>query len=547
MHGRARVSARDSFFALRVAVFVALAPFVARMEAAQAPTFGAGVTNGIVDTYLITEASGIVASRQSSGVLWTHNDSGYRGSVFALATNGVFLGRYYVPDIFDGDFEDIAIGPGPLAQFQYIYLGDIGDNFVNRTSIRVLRFPEPAAYAFQSNAPVEVPILNAEQITLSYPDGPFNAEALMVDPLSGDMFITTKDTNTARLYRATRAELDSGQPVTLTFMREISFRSVSGADISPDGSLIAIRRPGKGGLWLRSAGQTVSDALAASPITIPVIGQPIEPNGESIGFDPDAWGYYTLSEGVSQPLYFFPRTSSLPPRPRVLVAAAGQWQFNDFGAPVESNWRTNLDEFWFNGSAPLGYGGGEQTTVSFGDDFNKYPTTYFRKAFTNTATLTNLALRVCFNDGIAVYLNGTEILRRNLNSAAVYETYATRSNTNAARCWFSVPVNPALLRRGTNYLAAEVHRADPDGPTLVFDAQLVEGNVDLPPRFTVFKCTNSVFAATVRGPNALLVRIEDSADSVNWETNRFLTLTNGAASFTERDTNGMRFYRIPEN
>jgi hypothetical protein len=528
-----------------MSVFTVLALFIEPTHAAQ-PSFGSGVTNGIVDTSFIWEASGIVASRQNPGVLWTHNDSGYRGSVFALATNGVYLGRYYVPDVFEGDFEDIAIGPGPLAQFQYIYLGDIGDNFQTRSNIRVFRFPEPAAYSFQSNAPVELPILNAEEISLSYPDGPFNSEAMMVDPITGDLFITTKQTNTARVYRATRAELDSGQPVTLSFMREIDFRSASGADISADGSLVAIRRPGKGGLWPRSPGETVSDALAATPLTIPVIGQPTEPNGESIGFDPDALGYYTLSEGSAQPLYFFPRTGNLPARSRAIVPPGGLWQFNDFGAPVENNWRTNLDEFWFNEFAPFGYGGGERTTVSFGDEFAKNPTTYFRKAFTNAAPLTNLALRVCFNDGVAVYLNGKEILRWNLNAGAVYETYALASNVNAAHCWFSVPVDPTLLRNGTNYLAAEVHRADAGGPSLFFDAQLVEAKVDAPPRFTSVKCTNGVFTASVRGPNALLVRIEDSADFMSWETNRFLVLTNGIATFTERATNRARFYRIPE-
>lgn len=30
-----------------------------------------------------------------------------------------------------------------------------------------------------------------------------------------------------------------------------------------------------------------------------------EPNGEAIGFDYDGTGYLTLSEGVSQPIYYF--------------------------------------------------------------------------------------------------------------------------------------------------------------------------------------------------------------------------------------------------
>ncbi|HWN97137.1 MAG TPA: hypothetical protein VNT99_19055 [Methylomirabilota bacterium] len=234
MHPLARLRALR-FIARSYVGLMAVLAFLAASAHGATPAFASGTTNGIVDTFFVWEASGIVASRQNPGVLWTHNDSGYRGSVFALATNGMYLGRYYVPDVFTGDFEDIAVGPGPLAQFQYIYLGDIGDNNLVRTDIRILRFPEPAVYSFQSNAPVDVPAFGAQEIVLSYPDGPFNAEALMVDPITGDLFITTKHADTARLYRATRAELDSGQPVTLTFMQEVNFRSVSAADISADG------------------------------------------------------------------------------------------------------------------------------------------------------------------------------------------------------------------------------------------------------------------------------------------------------------------------
>ncbi|HWN97136.1 MAG TPA: hypothetical protein VNT99_19050, partial [Methylomirabilota bacterium] len=137
-------------------------------------------------------------------------------------------------------------------------------------------------------------------------------------------------------------------------------------------------------MWQRTGSQSVSDAVAGSPITIPIVGPPAEPNGEAIGFDANGRGYYTLSEGFGQPLFFFRRTDALPAPPRVFVTSAETWQYNDFGAPVEDNWRTNVDNFWFSGLAPLGYGAGEQTTVSFGDEFLKNPTTYFRKAFTNS-------------------------------------------------------------------------------------------------------------------------------------------------------------------
>ena len=81
---------------------------------AAAPAYANGVALGTVTAGEISEASGIVASRQNPGVLWTHNDTGYPGSVFALSTNGNLLARYYVPNTFYGD--------GPVGYTDYPFL-----------------------------------------------------------------------------------------------------------------------------------------------------------------------------------------------------------------------------------------------------------------------------------------------------------------------------------------------------------------------------------------------------------------------------------------
>jgi len=178
----------------------------------------------------------LAASRQNPGVLWTHNDSGFPGTVFALSTNGTLLAQCEVPNVFSGDFEDIAIGPGPSPGMQYIYLGDIGDNTSVRDEIRVFRIPEPSIYFYQSNSPPIIPAVGSHEIVFTYPDGPHNAEALMIDPWSGDLFIATKETNSCGIYQATRAQLESGDLVELTHVEELGVRSTSAGDISPDGT-----------------------------------------------------------------------------------------------------------------------------------------------------------------------------------------------------------------------------------------------------------------------------------------------------------------------
>ena len=103
---------------LVVLLILTLTGMVTRKSVAQ--TFAAAVEFGVVTTPEITEASGIVASRQNPGVLWTHNDSSFPGSIFALSTNGAYLGRYYIPSVFFGNFEDIAIGPGASPEHHYV-------------------------------------------------------------------------------------------------------------------------------------------------------------------------------------------------------------------------------------------------------------------------------------------------------------------------------------------------------------------------------------------------------------------------------------------
>jgi len=539
------------------AVFAFFGAFVGRSFGAT-PAFANGVAQGVVRAAEISEASGIIASGQNPGVLWTHNDSSYPGSVFALSTNGALLARYYIPNVFFGDFEDISFGPGPTPEHQYIYLGDIGDNFASRANIRILRFPEPAVYAYQSNSPPVQPVRSWQEIPLTYPDGPHNAEAMMVDPITGDLFIVTKLATNAGVYQVTRAELDRGGPVEMTYVREMAFsglKSVSGADISADGGLIAIRRNGKAWLWVRTTGQSISNVLAGVPATIPNAD---EPNGEAIGFHPTGLGYYTISEDDPVTFlttnYFFKRTDgSVPRQPAVFIKPGDVWRYQDSGADLGTAWRQPAfnDSAWVTNAGQFGYGqGDERTVVSYGlDDFEKNTTTYFRKQFTRptSVTWTNVALRVCFTDGVAVYLNGTEVLRRNLAPAAPFNQLATASNTERQNYWLSVPISPALIVSGVNTVAVELHRLEPSGPDLSFDLQLLEGSVDLPTRFTGLpRLTGGVWRIGIAGPAGSLTHVEACKDLLSWSEVGQVVLTNGTGQFQESADAAVdhRFYRL---
>ena len=279
-----------------------------------AATFRPGVQVGILNSGAISEASGLVASRRNQGVLWVHNDSGFILRLFAVSTNGQLLSTWEVPNIFNGDAEDVTIGPGPISGIPYLYLGDIGDNTETRESIRVIRIPEPAVALNTAGSPPTLAFDEATAIYLVYPDRAHNSEALMSDPITGDLFIVTKHPtlDASFLYRAPKAALDASTQVTLEYITTLRSRKISAGDISPNGSEILLRSGSAGALWKRLPGKTVSQTLRAGATVSPVIGEPLEPNGEAIAFDAAGLGYYTVSEGLFQPLYFFARSGPSP-------------------------------------------------------------------------------------------------------------------------------------------------------------------------------------------------------------------------------------------
>lgn len=474
---------RESYQRRWVPLVVPLLVILAAGSPCQAlaqPAFSNAVSLGTVNVPGLVEASGMVASGNNDAVLWTHNDKGDSPRIFAIDTRGRHLGTYDLPADPFVDYEDIAVGPGPVTNVQYLYVGNIGDNKSERSNIKVYRIPEPAVYLRQALAPVTRAAKGFTAITLTYPDGAHNAETLLVDPLTGDLFVVTKQTSVAGIYQATKSQLDAGGSIPLVRVGQIAFNVASGGDISPTGREIVIRQEDFARLWTRSPQQSIAAALQSAPVQIPVVGRPTEPNGEAIGFDPIGRGYFTLSDSSkTQPLYYFARTSPyLGKSPQTLVNAGSTWRFLDTGADLGTSWRTGefADSGWSSGAGQLGYGGDdEQTIVSFGPNSGaKYLTTYFRNTFvvTNLPPSFRLNLKLLFNDGAAVFLNGALIALSNLSSNATYLTPAIGPQDDLQDTWFTFPVNPALLVQGTNTLAVEVHLSAGTRGTLSFDAQL---------------------------------------------------------------------------
>jgi hypothetical protein len=251
----------------------------------------------------LTEISGVAASRQSPGVLWMHNDSGGDAEVFAVGVDGAPRGDYALDGADARDWEDIALGPGPDEGVDDLYLADIGDNTSERSDVTVYRVAEPAVAAGDAG---DQTLSGVESITLTYADGARDAETLLSDPVTGDLFVVSKqwDRQPAGVYRIPAGTAD-GASVTMERVADAGVplgELATSGDISADGSLIAVRTYQSVLLWDRAPGQTVDQALAGEPCKAAATS---ELQGEAVALLPEGGAYVTVSEGQSPPINRF--------------------------------------------------------------------------------------------------------------------------------------------------------------------------------------------------------------------------------------------------
>ncbi len=272
-----------------------------------AQEFGMRIDNGAIESEEIVEASGIAASTKNPGVFWTHNDSGGESRVFAFDSLGRDLGSFYLAGIQNRDWEDIAVGPGPIEGEQYIYIGDIGDNSIRYDNKYIYRVVEP--YVSIERTPVDSTLYDVDRLVYQYPDGNRNAETLMLDPLTLNIYIVSKESDT-KMYRAAWPYTFHSEPTfdvdTLELTNEFTFSTAVAGDISPDGREVLIKKYNVLYYWPRDESQTIEDALADTLTKVPYL---LEPQGEAVCWASDLSGYYTLSEGSHPHLYFYPRLS----------------------------------------------------------------------------------------------------------------------------------------------------------------------------------------------------------------------------------------------
>ena len=269
--------------------------------------YGPPTTITTIKEKSISESSGLTASRTTPGAYWTHNDSGDGPFIYAFDTRGDSLGIFRVTAAHAVDWEDMASGPGPQANKWYLYLGDIGDNNEARDEVVVYRVPEPTLNAGSRTLTKARPGSTepAEAIRLKYPDGKHDAEALLVHPTTGNIYIVNKvPIANPSVYEAT-GPFTAGKLVTMKRLGEIRVPSifggvVTGGSISPDGRHVALCDYFQGYEIVLPASSKDFNDVWKQKMTGFDLGK--RKQGESITYRLDGNALLATSEGKQSPL-----------------------------------------------------------------------------------------------------------------------------------------------------------------------------------------------------------------------------------------------------
>jgi len=246
---------------LRIAIVAALI----LVGAALASRFGVRAT---YQDDRLTEPSGLTAGQQK-GVFWTHNDSGDGPVLYAVTIDGRVLARFRIEGAEANDWE--AITADRRGQ---LYVGDIGNNANSRRDLTVYEVPEPRV-PLVGKMIAEGVLLPQRVIRFHYPEQTafppaarnFDAEALFWDHVEGGLYLLTKHRGDMATVLYRFDDLDAAESAPLSARGRFVVGGdpdnfggmVTGADLSPDGRLLAVltyhalfifERPETGDDWL---------------------------------------------------------------------------------------------------------------------------------------------------------------------------------------------------------------------------------------------------------------------------------------------------------
>ncbi|MCL7987555.1 hypothetical protein M8998_06355 [Sphingobacterium sp. lm-10] len=285
----------------RLCLILSLIGFSVSLMHAQVHPDSIRQTLGKVRHPALQELSGMVPSVANPHCFWVHNDSGDEANIYLIDSVANLLCTYGLEGVSARDFEEIAwvVKDGKY----HLVVGDIGDNRGKRKQVVFHLFPEPV----WQKGDLKEQITQVSSFSAVYPDGPRDAEAFFVDPLTNQLILISKRDFHVHVYSANFLQdahyAGSNKPYLLKKEAELPLFFVTAADISPNGQDILIRNLTNIYHWRRDPSQSVISALQKAYTEIPYAP---EPQGEAIAFDRNSRSFYTISErplGLDSYLY----------------------------------------------------------------------------------------------------------------------------------------------------------------------------------------------------------------------------------------------------
>ena len=263
---------------------------------------------------VLHEPSGLAASRVNPDVVYVHSESDVPGMVAVSTDDAKIVGKYDVSIPQQWDWEDMATGPCPTGSC--IFAGDIGlyNGKPNPPStFSVYRVPEPSLAAGKQSG-----TLTGDWFRFRYPDGPHNAEALMVHPQTGAIYVITKEQSGLSGVYTFPGQMPAPSATTVTTLTKVAtlhvpvwtgdpaassqetwYAQVSAGAIHPGGDRFILRTPYQVLEYRVPSGQPFTAAFDTDPHRLTAPSG--EGQGEAIDYAADGSGYYTLSEQPAPP------------------------------------------------------------------------------------------------------------------------------------------------------------------------------------------------------------------------------------------------------
>lgn len=276
---------------------------------------------GVIEYTKLDENSGMVVGIENPDIIWAVND-GSANEIYGFDKYGksrtiINFKKDLLQD--ESDVEDIAIIK--IDGVSYIALADIGDNSSNRKTCTILLVPEPKSKSLDKE--VEIKSKDILRIEFKYNDGPRDAECLLADPITNNLYIVSKREVNARLYEL-KFPFDYSKTNTFQFKStfpfgnnpDMEFTGITAGDISKDGKKFLIKDYNNIWYFQRSENESVVSALSKSPQKIKTYSYTLEePQGESVCWEYDNSGFYTASEEKKFPkfdasLFFYKEKST---------------------------------------------------------------------------------------------------------------------------------------------------------------------------------------------------------------------------------------------